>query len=216
MDLQRPPMDISHDAELEMIRRVLTGERDLFYNLIQPYERRVYAALLSMLRIPADAEDAAQEAMLKAYRSLHMFRGEAKFGTWLTTIALNEGRSRLAAAARRQEKSLEEEVQQHGGDFTPAVLTDRRPVPTEVLERAELASRINSAVAALPSTYREVFTLRDVEEYGVDEVAELLHVTSNVVRVRLHRARAMLQKQLAPVLTDYATPPKRSRVGALP
>jgi RNA polymerase sigma-70 factor, ECF subfamily len=205
--------NLGREAEQALVQRVLAGERELFYQLIHPYERAVYLSLISMLKNAADAEDAAQEAMLKAYRSLHLFRGEAKFSTWLMTIALNEGRTRLGKLVRRQESSLDEEAEEHGGDFTPALLTDWRPVPNEVLEQKELASKLESEIQALPEKYREVFTLRDVEGLEAGEVAALLQVSPNVVSVRLHRARAMMQKRLAPVLKSYAVPQRRSWFG---
>ena len=80
--------------EMEWIARILSGERDLFHELIRPYERAVFLTAVSVLRDATEAEDAAQEAMIKAYRGLGSFRGDAKFSTWLTTITLNEARSR--------------------------------------------------------------------------------------------------------------------------
>src|SRR5437588_9267576 len=77
-----------------LIRRIRNGERELFYELIRPYERRVYAAAFAILRNEADAEDAAQEAVLKAFRNIKQFRSEAKFSTWLIQIAINEARMR--------------------------------------------------------------------------------------------------------------------------
>jgi len=86
--------------EMEWIARILSGERDLFHELIRPYERAVFLTAVSVLRDTAEAEDAAQEAMIKAYRGLGSFRGDAKFSTWLTTITLNEARSRLRKSAK--------------------------------------------------------------------------------------------------------------------
>src|ERR1700682_5483727 len=87
--------------EAQIISAIVRGETHLFHDLIRPYERSVYAMVLSMLQNEADAEDAAQEAFLKAYRNLAKFRAESKFSTWLISIALNEARSKL-----RQKKSL--------------------------------------------------------------------------------------------------------------
>ena len=80
------------DAEIALIERVCSGETQLFYELISPYERRVYVAAVSVLQNEADAEEAAQEAFLKAFVHLHSFRGDAKFSTWLIQIAANEAR----------------------------------------------------------------------------------------------------------------------------
>lgn len=184
--------------EMEWITRILEGERDLFHELIRPYERAVYMTAISILRDAAEAEDAAQEAMIKAYRGLASFRGDAKFSTWLTTITLNEARSRLRKSARVRVESLDAPEQEE--DYTPFLVADWREIPSETLEREELAEQIQSAIEGLPPSYREVFLLRDKEEMSIEEIAHALGVTANLVKVRLFRARMMLQKQLAPYL----------------
>src|SRR6516164_85390 len=88
------PADAGDRSEEELIRRVQSGERERFYELVRPYERRVYAAAFAILRNEADAEDAAQEAILKAFKHIRQFRAEAKFSTWLIQIAVNEARMR--------------------------------------------------------------------------------------------------------------------------
>ena len=184
--------------ELEWIERILGGERDLFHELIRPYERTVYMTAVSILRDTAEAEDAAQEAMLKAYRGLGSFRGDAKFSTWLTSITLNEARSRLRKAAKVRVESLDST--DHDEDFTPFLVADWREIPSETLEHDELLQHIEQAIQDLPPSYREVFLLRDKEEMSIEEIAQALGVKGNLVKVRLFRARMMLQKQLAPYL----------------
>jgi RNA polymerase sigma-70 factor (ECF subfamily) len=184
--------------EMEWIARILSGERDLFHELIRPYERVVFLTAVSVLRDSTEAEDAAQEAMIKAYRGLASFRGDAKFSTWLTTITLNEARSRLRKSGRVKVESLEDTAQEQ--DYTPFLVADWREIPSETLEREELAQHIQSAIEGLPPSYREVFLLRDKEEMPIEEIAQALGVSANLVKVRLFRARMMLQKQLAPYL----------------
>ena len=193
--------------EAELIRRIVAGEREFFHELIRPYERMVYLTVFSIVKNEAEAEDGAQEAVINAYRHLSSFRAEAKFSTWLTMIAINEGRKRLRKAKVAKEESLDEQVEKAEGDYTPAPLTDWREVPLEVLERKELRQALRGAVADLPDTYRQVFVLRDVEELNIEETAQALGVNTGVVKVRLHRARLMLQKRLAPFLKTMA--PKR-------
>ncbi len=199
-------MTETNDAGL--IARILSGEKELFHELIRPYERMVYLTLFSIVRNEADAEDGAQEAALNAYRHLTSFRGEAKFSTWLTTIAINEGRKRLRKAKTAAEESIEQEAEGHEGDYTPAPLTDWREIPLEALERKEIREALRGAVAELPDIYRQVFTLRDLEELNVEETAQALGVNENVVKVRLHRARILLQKRLVPFLRT-TSPPRR-------
>lgn len=187
-----------------MIARILAGEKELFHELIRPYERQVYMSVFSIVRNEPDAEDGAQDAMVNAYRHLGKFRGEAKFSTWLTTIAVNEGRQKLRRAKRAKEDSLDEPIEGEDQEFTPAPLTDWREIPLEALERKELREELQSAVAELPGIYRQIFTLRDIEELNVAETAAALGINENMVKVRLHRARMMLQKRLAPVLKTTA------------
>jgi RNA polymerase sigma-70 factor (ECF subfamily) len=192
----------NNDATL--IRRILAGEKELFHELIRPYERMVYLTILSIVKNEEEAEDGAQETMISAYRHLSSFRAEAKFSTWLVAIGINEGRKRLRRAKNMVQESLDEKVEQLEGDFTPAPLTDWREIPLEMLERREIREALRNAVAELPDIYRQVFTLRDVEELNIQETAEALGVSTTAVKVRLHRARMMLQKQLAPYLNSAA------------
>ena len=190
--------------EAELIARILAGEKELFHDLIRPYERMVYLTLLSIVKNETDAEDGAQEAVINAYRHLGSFRAEARFSTWLTTIAINEGRKRLRKAKVATEESIEQQIEEHEGDYTPAPLTDWREVPLQALERKELREALRAAVAELPDIYRQVFVLRDLEELNIEETARALGIATGTVKVRLHRARIMLQKRLVPFLKTAA------------
>jgi RNA polymerase sigma-70 factor (ECF subfamily) len=200
-----PPLAEPRD-EAAMIEKVLAGETDTFHELIRPHERSVYLMALSLLHNEAEAEDAAQETFIKAYRNLGRFRAESRFSTWLIAIVLNEARGRL----RRKQPGLTDSIDDTSeGSVTPAQLTDWREIPSESLERKEIRSLIRGALSALPLAYREVFVLRELEERNVQETAEALGITVASVKMRLHRARLMLQKVLAPQL--ISTAPKRRR-----
>jgi RNA polymerase sigma-70 factor, ECF subfamily len=205
-------MEAKDKSESGLIARILAGEKELFHELIRPYERMVYLTVLAILKNEAEAEDAAQEAVISSYRHLGSFRGDAKFSTWLTTITINEGRKRLRKAKAAAEESIEEEVEGQEGDFTPAPLTDWREVPLEALERRELREALRTAVAELPDLYRQVFILRDLEELNIEETAQAMGISASVVKVRLHRARIMLQKRLVPYLKTTA-PARRGFFG---
>ncbi len=178
----------------------MAGERELFHELVRPYEKSVYFAAYSLLRNEQDAEDVAQEAVLKALKNLHTFRAEAKFSTWLVSIALNEARGRLRHDRLIEFESVDEVREEESGDFTPAVIADWREVPSDALERKELRELLRGAVERLPDIYREVLVLRDVQEFNIAETAETLGVSEGVVKTRLLRARLMMQKELAPKL----------------
>jgi RNA polymerase sigma-70 factor (ECF subfamily) len=198
------------DSEAECIRRILAGEKHLFHQLIHPCERSLYFLLFSLLKNEADAEDAAQETVIKVYRNLHLFRGDSQFRTWVLSIARNEGLGRLRKAETRREDSLDALTDSESGDFTPAILTSWREVPLEALERNELGALLRSAIEGLPAIYRNVVLLRDIEEMDVRETAAALGISEGAVKVRLHRARALLQRDLAPRLKGFA--PKRGRL----
>lgn len=187
-----------------LIQRILAGETALFHELIRPYERLVYVTILTIVKNETEAEDGAQETMISAFRHLSSFRGEAKFSTWLVTIAINEGRKRLRKVKAAHEDPLDVLTEEKEGDFTPAVLTDWREIPLQALERKELRVKLRKAVEQLPDKYREVFALRDIEGLNQEETAAALGINVTLVKVRLHRARLMLQKSLVPYLKSEA------------
>lgn len=192
--------------ERQMIASILAGETHLFHALIRPHERSAFVMALSFLHNEADAEDAVQEAFLKVFRHLASFRGEAKFGTWVISITLNEARSRIRRKNAMPMNSLDANSEEPG-HVSPALLRDWREIPSQALERQEVRLMLQEAIAALPESYREVFLLRDVEELSTSEAAEALEISVAALKVRLHRARLMLQKRLAPKLMQLN--PKR-------
>ena len=192
--------------ETQMIAFILAGDTQLYHELIRPYEGSVYRMALSFMKNEAEAEDVAQETFLNAFRHLSSFRAEARFSTWLISIALNEARNRLRRQATMPVDSLDA-LSEEGEPISPALLRDWREIPSEALERKELRETLQVAVAGLPDIYKQVFLLRDVEELTVAETAAALTISVATVKVRLHRARIMLQKELVPQLKHIG--PKR-------
>jgi len=195
------------EFEEECIRRILAGEKHLFHDLIRPCERPIYFLLLSLLKNETDAEDCAQETAMKVYQNLHNFRGDSQFRTWVLSIARNEGLGRLRKISTRREDSLDADTDEQTGDYTPAILTSWREIPAEALERKELGAILRKAIDGLPEIYRNIVLLRDIEEMDIRETADVLGISEGAVKVRLHRARALLQRELAPKLKGFA--PKR-------
>jgi len=195
-------------TEAETIEAILAGDAQLFHELIRPYERSVYVMALSYMKNEADAEDVAQEAFVRAFRNLSSFRAESRFSTWLISITLNEARSRLRRQGTVRMESLDA-PQGEDSHVSPALLRDWREIPSDTVERSEVRLLLQNAIQNLPEIYREVFQLRDIEELNINETAEVLKLSTAVVKVRLHRARIMLQKQLAPQLKTVNSTPKR-------
>lgn len=210
-------------TESALIAAILAGDREKFHLLILPYEAQLFRTAFALMKNEEEAEDVVQDAVLKAYRKLASFRGDARFSTWLIAITLNEARGRLRKGNRAMIDSLDQQREENA-EFTPAALTDWREIPLAVLERQEIRELVQQALSELPDTYREIVTLRDVQECSVNDTAQLLGISTTLVKVRLHRARLLLQKKLAPLLsrtvkdTSKASsdrPAKRSLFGRL-
>jgi RNA polymerase sigma-70 factor (ECF subfamily) len=182
--------------EQDLISSVQRGQHELFYELVRPYERRVYAAALAILRNEHDAEDAAQEAMLKAFANIRQFRAEARFSTWLIQITVNQ-----ALMRRRRERIVPmeglDDRREEESEYAPRDFADWREIPSEALERKEVRQRLAEALATLDRKYREVFVLRDMEQLNIQETAEALGISVASVKTRLLRARLMLRDLLA-------------------
>ncbi|MGH9702814.1 MAG: sigma-70 family RNA polymerase sigma factor [Candidatus Acidiferrales bacterium] len=186
--------------EAALIARIQAGDKELFLDLIRPYQRRVYAAALAILRNEADAEEVTQEAILKALAHLGTFRRESRFSTWLIQIVINEARMRLRKNHPERITSLEEQVTREGdeGAYKPKDFADWREIPSEALSRKEIRAALLHALASLAQKYREVFVLRDVESLSIEETARILGITAGSVKTRLLRARLMLRDFLTP------------------
>jgi len=130
--------------EAELIKSVCDGEREAFYELVRPYERMIYATAISVVKNVADAEEVAQEAVLKAFSGLANFRGESKFSTWLLQITYNEARMKLKKARPNLYESIDDQQQNEDGDFWPKDYADWRPIPSELLEQNEIRQAVST------------------------------------------------------------------------
>ena len=173
-------------SDEEIVRRVVAGDRELFELLLRRYNQRMYRAVRAVLRNPDDTEDVMQQAYINAYRHLHQFEGRSAFATWLTTIALRE-------AVARNKKTIALRLV---GENTMNDIPEPSPDPEERAVAADLMQHVEAEVAALPETYRSVLLLREVEGLSTEETAACLEVSIDVVKTRLHRARAMLSDAL--------------------
>lgn len=199
LNIQVKTPDASEIRERELLRRVQAGETQLFYELVKPYERRIYTTAFAILRNEAEAEDTAQEAVLKAFTHIGQFRAEARFSTWLTQIAVNEALMRRRKAHTEIMEPIGER-EEDDGSYTPRDFADWREIPSEALEKKEIRQKLASAVATLAEKYRQVFVLRDIQHLSIEETAETLGISRASVKTRLLRARLMLRDLLAPGL----------------
>jgi RNA polymerase sigma-70 factor (ECF subfamily) len=207
--MSAPPSDPSHEHEAALIGRIQLGERELFYDLIRPYEKRVFVIAFTILRNEADAEDAAQEAFLKAFKHLGQFRSESRFSTWLIQVAINEARQRQRKNHLEIMRPIEDQ-ENEDGTYTPRDFADWREIPSEALERKEIREKLVAAFGSLAQKYREVFVLRDVQHLSIEDAAQALGISAGAVKTRLLRARLMLRDLLAPGLEGMS--PSHSQI----
>jgi RNA polymerase sigma-70 factor (ECF subfamily) len=189
--------------EADLIKSVCAGEQDAFYELVRPYERMIYATAISVVKDPADAEEIAQEAVLKAFSHLCGFRGESKFSTWLVQITYNEAKMRLKKARRHLHESIDDQQPSEDGDFWPRDYADWRPIPSELLEQNEIRQAVQDAINSLSPSYREALVLRDVQHLSTKETSMILGISGHAVKTRLHRARLLLRDRLAPGIDGF-------------
>lgn len=182
------PSELQDD---EIVGRVLAGETALFEILMRRYNQRLYRMARVILRNDTEAEDVMQDAYVRAYTHLNQFAGKAAFSTWLTRIAIHEALARKRRGARFEEL----DAMTTNGDSMP-MLKSSDPNPEDSTARVETRRLLEDAIDRLPEAYRTVVVLREVEEMSVSDTAVSLGVTEAVVKTRLHRAHAMLRKEL--------------------
>ena len=190
-------------SELVLIERILSGERELFMELVRPYQKLVYSMAITVLKSEQEAEDVSQEALFKAFKNLSQFRGECKFSTWIIQITLNEARHRIRKQQRSREDSIDCGIENEEGDYIPIDLADWREIPSEALERKELRTTLQRAIQNLKPIYRDVLVLRDIEHLNVAETAQILSISEASVKTRLLRARLQVRDALAPGFDGY-------------
>ena len=183
--------------EPQLVARLRAGEESAFEQLVRSTSGKLLAAARRLLRNEEYARDAVQSAFIRAFQSLSRFREESRLSTWLHRILINEALMKLRSRARGEEESIDPLLP----TFVPDGHQTRDTVDwsesaDKALERAETRALINRAIDQLPESYRTVLVMRDLEEMNTAEVAEMLGVSANVIKVRLHRARQALRTLL--------------------
>jgi len=187
-------LQLANSAELtdeQVVTRVLKGETALFEILMRRYNQRLYRVARSILRQDDEAEDVMQDAYVRAYQHLSQFAGRAKFSTWLTRIAVHEALARAHRGKRYDALDELSAVQGENMKFASA-----SPSPELEAATAQSHAILEDAILSLPESYRTVLMMRDIEELSTAEAAESLEISEENVKVRLHRARALLRREL--------------------
>jgi RNA polymerase sigma-70 factor, ECF subfamily len=197
--LSAEPEALLERDEMSLIARVRAGDKPAFHELIRPYERAVYLAAYAVVHDAADAEETAQETMLKAFLNLSQLREDQKFKGWLLQIAVNEARMRRRKDHKHLYEPLDEAGESEEGDVMPRQFADWRDLPSDILENSEVRQAVAKALMTLPEKYRQVFLLRDTQQLNVEETARVLGISIPSVKTRLHRARLQLRETLTPI-----------------
>jgi RNA polymerase sigma-70 factor (ECF subfamily) len=196
-------------SDEQVVGRVLAGETELFELLMRRYNQRIYRTVRSLLGSEAEAEEVMQQSYAAAFEHLAEFRGGARFSTWLVRIAVNEALGRLRRRGRHERwlASVDPDTEQELG--LPGLAGAAPRGPEEEAMGRELLAVLEAAVDRLPADHRAVFVLREVERLSTAEAAEVLGVSEEALRVRLHRARLALREELLDQVDGVA-------VGAFP
>lgn len=196
-DSERPMLErpltadpVSADPDAEFVARVKAGETDAFEELVRRHGRRVYRSLIGILGSTEEAEDAMQDAFLKAFQHLPEFEGRSRFSTWLVRIALNTGLQRLRG--RKDFETLDEDSE----EFRPRLIQAWQENPEDSYSREELRRLVETEVMKLPSKYRLALILRDLEELSTEEAANALGLTIPGLKARVLRGRLMLRESM--------------------
>ena len=189
------------DVDAELVARVQAGDKQAFDLLVIKYQRKIMRLVSRMIRDPAEIEDVAQEAFIKAYRALPQFRGESAFYTWLYRIAINTARSWLAL--NKHVPSAPSAFENEEGEtFNESdALTDGSNPESEMASR-QIADTVNKAINSLPEELRHAIVMREIDGMSYEDIAESMGCPIGTVRSRIFRAREVIAKQLRPLLGD--------------
>jgi len=202
------PVKVLNLDEDELVARARQQDKAAIRTIVRQNNRRLFRVARSILKDDWEAEDAVQEAYVRAFSRLDDFEGRSKLSTWLTRIVVNEALMRL----RRRRPGftdlagLENVSAENEANILPFPLNSVQPDPERAMAQTEINSMLEKAIDALPDVYRIVLVARVIEEMSVDETAELYGLKPETVKTRLHRARAMLRQDLeqkfGPLLTQ--------------
>jgi RNA polymerase sigma-70 factor (ECF subfamily) len=189
---------VTATSDEQIVERALTGDAEAFGEIVQRWERRIFALAFGMLGREEDARDATQETFLAAFRNLRAFRGEAKVSSWLHRIAVNQCITRQRRAKVRNESAIESEEEKNAASFAAPIGCS----PARVVEGRETIAAVRLAVNSLPVELRQVVVMKEFEELTFKEIADALDLPLSTVKSRLYTALKQLQMRLQKFAKD--------------
>jgi RNA polymerase sigma-70 factor (ECF subfamily) len=192
--IEHTPAFRSREHDALLVGRLQRGDEAAFEELVRHHGGRLLSVARRFLGGSEDAQDAVQEAFIRAFKAIHSFEERAQLHTWLHRILVNTALMKLRERRRKPEESIDDLLPTFAADGHQTV--DSREWSDALLERKETAGLVREAIARLPEPYRVVLVLRDIEERDTAETARILGTTTTVVKVRLHRARQALRTLL--------------------
>ena len=194
-----------NELDLELVKRVQRGDKTAFDLLVLKYQHRIGAVIGRFVHDYAECQDIAQESFIRAYRAIGNFRGDSQFYTWLYRIAVNTAKNHLVASKRRPPTSdVEAEDAEH---FAGGQRMHDNDTPEHELLRQEIAREVSDTVAALPAELRQAITLREIEGFSYEEIAETMDCPIGTVRSRIFRAREAIDARLRPLMDSERVRP---------
>ena len=187
------------EVDQALVERAQRGDKHAFELLVVKYQRKLGRLLSRFIRDPAEVQDVAQEAFIKAYRALPSFRGDSAFYTWLYRIGINTAKNYLVAMGRRAPTSTEFDSEE-AENFDDADQLRDVSTPEAELMTKQIASTVNHAMDALPEELRTAITLREIEGMSYEDIATVMNCPIGTVRSRIFRARETIAQQLRPLL----------------
>jgi len=201
--------------ELALVQAAKRGDVAAFEELVKRYDRNIFRIAHHITQNREDAEDVVQDAFLKSYENLEQFQGNSKFYTWLVRIAVNESLMKLRRRRSDRTVSLDEDIETEE-DTMPREVADWSPNPEQLYKQGELKDILRKTIQGLPSSFRTVFVLRDVEGLSTEETAEALDLSIPAVKSRLLRARLQLRERLNKYFRKPRAEKAKSDVRGLP